>query len=258
MTERTFLDEIASASPTVSRGFQLSPQHKSLAGPSFLLCVLLSIGALLEVASVGASLGYISFFEQILNGGFTSENEVVEAGTSLDNFSMYLGFTAIGVFALTVVAYCVFVYRAASNIHRSNARGMTTSPGWAVGWSFIPFVNLVKIYEVMRDVWQSSHDPVRGAISPPAILGPWWGCYLVGNILATISGRLQDSILLSDEFNADLMNFTLWLTIISSILSLIAVVLLFLIVRSITRAQANWTARSLGPARDDTLVAAPV
>jgi Domain of unknown function (DUF4328) len=50
------------------------------------------------------------------------------------------------------------------------------TPGWAVGWWFVPFANLVKPYQVMRE--QSEAGP-----SPPAVSRRlrrmWWTTYLL-------------------------------------------------------------------------------
>lgn len=100
----------------------------------------------------------------------------------------------VGVFIACVICYLLFVHRAMKNLYISNARGMSVSPGWAVGYSFIPFVNLVMIYRVMKEIWEASADPERGRRDAPQLLGWWWGLYLGGNIIGRISDMLASGL----------------------------------------------------------------
>ena len=111
---------------------------------------------------------------------------MVTVGT-LAQFSPVL---VIGVFVACVVSYLLFIHRAMNNLHVSNARGLSVSPGWAVGYSFIPFVNLWMIYRVMKEIWEASTDPERGRRQAPQLLGWWWGSYIAGNVLGRISDML--------------------------------------------------------------------
>src|SRR5690242_12224870 len=59
-------------------------------------------------------------------------------------------------FLLTLVATIILVgrwiYRASGNAH-TLANDLTITPGWAVGWFFIPFANLVRPFESMKETW---------------------------------------------------------------------------------------------------------
>jgi hypothetical protein len=64
------------------------------------------------------------------------------------------------------------------------------TPGWAVGWWFVPFANLVKPFQTVRELWKAS-DPGApdwwGSETLP-VIGWWWGGYVVFNILDGIAG----------------------------------------------------------------------
>lgn len=84
-----------------------------------------------------------------------------------------------------------WIYRASANAHAITDE-MDISPGWAVGWYFIPFANLVKPFQAMKEIWRASHrvgagDDPRGS----AILGWWWGLWLLYNVLGNISFRME-------------------------------------------------------------------
>ncbi|QYO65100.1 DUF4328 domain-containing protein [Leptolyngbya sp. 7M] len=46
----------------------------------------------------------------------------------------------------TIVLFLVWLYRAHKNLFSLKPTHLDFSPGWAVGWWFIPFLNLVRPY----------------------------------------------------------------------------------------------------------------
>ena len=97
---------------------------------------------------------------------------------------------------LLVLIACVsvvgrWIYRASVNAHAITDE-MTISPGWAVGWYFIPFANLFKPFQAMREIWHASHETFGGYEErTPQILGWWWGLWLVNGVIGNISARLS-------------------------------------------------------------------
>ena len=78
-------------------------------------------------------------------------------------------------------------------IHRTNANAqlytgaMTVSPGWNVGFFFIPIANLWKPFQGVRETWEASHRTEGPA---PSWMRWWWACWLATNILGNISFRI--------------------------------------------------------------------
>ena len=62
---------------------------------------------------------------------------------------------------VVIVLFCIWIYRANYNARQLGATDMQFSPGWAVGWNFIPIANLWKPYQAMREIWQASADPLH-------------------------------------------------------------------------------------------------
>jgi hypothetical protein len=86
-----------------------------------------------------------------------------------------------------------WIYRASANAHLFSD-GMTISPGWAVGWYFIPFANLVKPYQAMKESWLASHyGSDWGAGEAPVVIRWWWLLWIVTNILSNVSWRLESA-----------------------------------------------------------------
>jgi hypothetical protein len=95
------------------------------------------------------------------------------------------------------VAVCVWTYRAAANLRGLGRYGMANTPGWCVGWYFVPFANLVKPVQAMSEIWRAS-DPESGegawisSPSPTPLLALWWGPYLLAGIIAWGSVLTRD------------------------------------------------------------------
>lgn len=103
-------------------------------------------------------------------------------------------FVALAMLVMMIVCIVVvgmWIYRASANAHALSDE-MTISPGWAVGW--------------LREIWLASHFRGNWHGEPaPAILGWWWGLWVVTNILGNISFRI--SMDLEDGASLDLVTF---------------------------------------------------
>ena len=92
---------------------------------------------------------------------------------------------------VTIVFFSMWIYRAAANIVVAGTVGFDYTPGWAVGWFFIPIANLFKPYAAMRQIWNASHGRQGDQLEQAeGLLAIWWGCWLLSNIASNISLRL--------------------------------------------------------------------
>ena len=83
-----------------------------------------------------------------------------------------------------------WIYRASTNAHAMHSE-MTISPGWAVGWYFVPFANLIKPLHAMREVWWASHESSGGYEENVPILTIWWTLWITSNVAANIAYRFE-------------------------------------------------------------------
>jgi len=139
----------------------------------------------------------------------------------------------------TIVVFLVWMYRANNNLRPLGASYLEFSPGWAVGWWFIPLANLVRPYQAIREIWCESDPEVTEPVlfsSPslrvaPPFMAIWWGCWLVGNILTNISGRM------SSPGNLDLLMPTAIVSILAGVLTIIAAALAAKIILGVNEGQ---------------------
>jgi hypothetical protein len=90
------------------------------------------------------------------------------------------------------IAFLRWLYLAAANARALGAADMMVGPGWAVGWYFVPVLNLVMPFAAMRELWKASAYPKDWqAVAAPLALPLWWGCWIACNALGGISLRLS-------------------------------------------------------------------
>jgi hypothetical protein len=102
----------------------------------------------------------------------------VEASTPVDSIDppvlLVAGVVAWVIQPLAIlvgVVFLMWVYRATANLRAMTAFEMRFTPGWSVGWYFVPILGLVRPYQGMCDIWRASH---RGSSKGRAIVGVWW------------------------------------------------------------------------------------
>src|SRR5437868_6687462 len=69
----------------------------------------------------------------------------------LDGVELVSGLVTILVFIITGVLFLRWIHRANRNARALGAQGMRFTPGWAVGWYFIPIASLWKPYQAMKE-----------------------------------------------------------------------------------------------------------
>jgi hypothetical protein len=83
---------------------------------------------------------------------------------ALPEHSFLLALAALGYIAAVVGCYILvgmWIYRTNANAH-SFSSDMSITPGWSIGWFFIPFANLVMPYLGVQETWRESHE-IAGA-----------------------------------------------------------------------------------------------
>ena len=155
-------------------------------------------------------------------------------GDTLPNDALTMATGLGGLFYLTTylvsgVVTLFWLYGAARNA-KIIRPSFGFTPGWAVGWYFVPFANLYKPYEVLRDIWIAGKGQITGAYPKgTSRLSIWWLCTIAGNVATSIASRM----------GADLGLVPVILTVIGLPLIFIATTVYFGLVREIHRDQLS-------------------
>jgi hypothetical protein len=139
------------------------------------------------------SLALLSSFAQLR----LANGEVIapEAAQANDARQTFLSFVVLGVFLATSVVFGKWIYRANLNCRGFGANGMQYTPGWAVGFYFVPILNFVRPFLAMREIWQVSSNPRQWQTEEvPPLLGWWWGLWIMRMIMGWISNSLFKAV----------------------------------------------------------------
>jgi uncharacterized protein DUF4328 len=146
---------------------------------------------------LGIALGALSLASQLLelqllNDMQAGRSPAPGAEASNDLRQQVIAGLRVVNFVVVIVLFCIWIYRANYNARQLGAADMQFSPGWAVGWYFIPIANLWKPYQAMREIWQASANPALWQHQPRgSILPLWWTFFLLSNFLGNASFRLS-------------------------------------------------------------------
>jgi hypothetical protein len=144
-----------------------------------------------------------------------------------------------------VVTFALWTHRVATNAVALSGR-LTISPGWAVGYYFVPIVNWWRPYTALAEVWDASHPDPRCDQSAPrchALLLAWWITWLIRGAVDTLVFRRPHP--------ADIQAWAddLRLGFAELIIEAIAVALALAVVWTLTRRQEERAAALMPEAR---------
>jgi hypothetical protein len=105
-----------------------------------------------------------------------------------DAAALAIALVRFAAFLATAVVVLAWLYRANANARALGADDLMGSPAWAVGWFFVPLLNLVMPLITVRDTWKASVDPKDWQIAQaPATIATWWAFWLLSNAAALVA-----------------------------------------------------------------------
>lgn len=137
---------------------------------------------------------------------------------------------------ITAIVLMIWVYRAMTTA-RVLMPTLTITPGWAVGWFFVPIASLWKPHVVMTEIMEGSGDKaVAYDQSGRRLVDLWWAAWIgrmICNVVLTYVGRGETGLQVSQ----------VWCVIVGAVAGVVAALLLEAIIRRVTRLQA-WSSRA--------------
>ncbi len=119
---------------------------------------------------------------------------------SLTGFTLIAILRGLGTIAVGLasgILVLTWIHRANHNARHLGAADMKCTPGWAVGWYFVPIAWFWKPYQAMKEIWQASANPSdwQGrAVSP--LLHWWWALWVLpfwgASLVDWAAGRTLD------------------------------------------------------------------
>jgi hypothetical protein len=149
------------------------------------------------------------------------------------------------VYFAAVLAFAIWTYRMNANIHALGGNNLRFTPGWAVGWYFVPVANLWKPYQMMRELWLASNNPADWRVDRTSKLLTWWWASWLATVLfpfVSLIYMVRLSVRADVFGQLEVMEV---LGVVSATLGLMAAILAYFVVAKIGAFQAQAADRSL-------------
>lgn len=154
------------------------------------LKIVLWIVVALDAVATISGLFEFQLLQEIRSGAITG-SDMSTAADANDLRQRVIGIGQIAMYIVTVIVFARWIFVLNANKSRLGATGLRFTPGWAVSWFFIPFANLWKPYQAMKELWLVSADPLRWPQQQRSELLPWWWfLWLLSNSLGQLAFRL--------------------------------------------------------------------
>lgn len=154
------------------------------------------------------------------------------AGLSLLSIA-YSAYAEIGVFVLIAILFLRFLYKAVQQAKSFTTPFTYVSPGWAVGYWFIPIMNLYRTFEVVKALSKACGQQAGGEGKPVVgeqLLSAWWALFLISNGAGWALGRSD-----SDFSSAAGITTYAEYSIGCDLLSIAAAVLFLLVIKKLAK-----------------------
>lgn len=204
------------------------------------LVTMLIIFILISILSIQADISQLNLVQRIIDGDFVSESDAA----ANDSRAQMLAVAQFIVLITISVIYLFWKNRAYKNLDSLKAFRREYSSGWAVGAYFVPFLNLFKPFQIMREIWKGSdpgyidNDSESGTnwkAAPSNILLPvWWIIFLIDSVLGNISYRM------SNNFNTlqQIQNYSI-VNLVSDTFGIFSAITLIILARKLNQRQEN-------------------
>jgi Domain of unknown function (DUF4328) len=89
------------------------------------------------------------------------------------------------VFACEIL-WLIWHHRVTEDLWARGVPGLRFTPGWAVGWWFVPFAWWVQPFRAVRELWHLAGRSGRDAAPavPDGVLAAWWTTYVGSQLVA--------------------------------------------------------------------------
>jgi hypothetical protein len=174
----------------VGVGYEKQQQFESINKRTQVLFWILVLLMVLDIIAVFSDLAQAELINRVIRGEDVTESELI----ANDNRQAAISFPLTVLYIVYLVVFFMWIYRANKNLRSLRAAGLRFTPGWSVGWFFVPFMNLFRPYQVVSEIWKASTPKVniaddtswKSVVTPP-IVGCWWALFLISAFIARIA-----------------------------------------------------------------------
>jgi hypothetical protein len=201
----------------------------------------------LALAMAADSLSSLSNWSavRLIQEGMSTGSISPEDADAMDSQLGIIGLLQFATMVPAAIAFIAWLRKAYRNLAALSSRRPSYTLGWTIGAWFVPFLNLVRPFQIIREIeWFSSSPSETEAASPmfvpraSSLLGWWWGTWTTCNVLSQVAFRLE----LRTESAAAFLG-SAYVSMIGDLVGIVAGILAIQLVLAITRAQETAAAR---------------
>lgn len=185
--------------------------YRDPTGLARVVIIMLSLCLFFDSVSAVSDILEAQLISNVIEGVEMTE----EMADSNDNRQLTIGFINMGNIVITSLIFLKWNYRICRNAHYFSSESQRHKPGWAVGFYFVPFANLIYPFQAIKDalttfIIQNQMDEYNDDRTSPVFV--WWIVWIIGGILG----------LLHDKFasNADDLKTMLYVSVTGCFLNL--------------------------------------
>jgi hypothetical protein len=201
---------------------QLRPNGQRAKNAITLIWIVLA----LEIVALISEYFQYDLLQTVANGGEIS----VEEADANDIREQIISIVYLIVFIISALTFIQWFRRAYFNLHLK-VNHLEQTEGWAAGSWFVPFVNLYRPYQIMKELYvETKNILVKKGLSvsnnfTTSYLGWWWALWIIDNIIGQFVFRYSLRAEEVDEF--------IIITIASMIENIVSIPLAFLAMKVI-------------------------
>lgn len=201
------------------------------------------------VIAIGSNFLEYQLLSDYQNRVYTSQERAVADGESSDQRQQVVALIHLAVFIVSGFLILRWIHRSNYNARELGATDMEFTPGWSIGYYFIPVLALWKPYQAMKEIWKASHNPINWqSENTSSLLGIWWFLWILNSMPGSAIFYMSNG---ADKLS-NLMNINL-ASQASEVLSIPLALVTILIVNKVYTAQAvahENANKSIQPAAD--------
>lgn len=147
--------------------------------------LLLYAQVVISVIAIISGVMQHEFLLSLKSDNFTPEASAIAAAESNDFRQSAIGILQFIIFIMSGIVILKWIHRANFNARNLGATDMVFTPGWSIGWYFVPIVNLWKPYQAMKEIWKASKSPLDWKSEiVPSLLSWWWFLWITSSLIS--------------------------------------------------------------------------
>jgi Domain of unknown function (DUF4328) len=195
---------------------------------------VLVVAVVVDVIAVAAGISEVRLYQQAADGNASQADLVAD-----DSRQAIVGLAQFGVLIVGAVFFLRWFHRAYANL-RALGAATQYGAGWAIGFWFIPILNLFRPKQMADEIWSGSGDDGEPA---PGVVTWWWVAFILSGIVGQLAFRVNwNAEAISDFRSAS------WLYLAADVFSVAAGVLALTVITRVTARQEAASRRAAYPA----------